>query len=168
MCVCVPKPKSSPYELRTEDNKWFFFSISHKWLITKDRGKTCLIFSRYTHTQTPVQAEWWIVPARVINMCQFEYWTCQSVFLLSSSTTTTTATTSCSLCVALPLYLVCQPVPKGLCRRQIAVYVLACIRKRKKHECNIKEDGKENKEICFRKRNTKRDFVFNFCLCMGV
>lgn len=32
------------------DNKWLFFSISHKWLITEDRGKTCLIFSRYPHT----------------------------------------------------------------------------------------------------------------------
>ena len=171
VCVCVwvsaPELKSGSYELRTEDNKWVFFSISHKWLITGDRGKTCLIFSRYTHTHGHTQAwdsgarwEWWIVSARVINICQSEYWTCQSVLPLGSSTTTT-ATTSCSLRPRCLTFIASLPVYTERSQQKIDNLIHAW----------KKENGKEGKikEIFFfRKEDRIINSVFNFCLYLCV
>lgn len=72
---CGAATRTRAKEAREEgclDNKWLFFSISQKWLITADRRETCPIFSKYTRTCTVAQkAAVEFVGVRVRPIIQF-------------------------------------------------------------------------------------------------
>ena len=167
VCVCVRQSwsRARTNYVQRIINGFSFLSVTSDWSQEIEGKRAWSLVGTHTHGHTQAwdsgaRWEWWIVSARVINICQSEYWTCQSVLPLGSSTTTT-ATTSCSLHPRCLTFIASLPVYTERSQQKIDNLIHAW----------KKENGKEGKikEIFFfRKEDRIINSVFNFCLYLCV